>query len=81
MRGASAAARASGAGQGLVHDLADRAGAAAALGAATETAINLGGGARRRRGAGGAHGMVADDIAGADDHRSPDASVHLQIAV
>ena len=65
------AARRTGAGgtQRLVHDLADGAGTAAALGAATETTINLSGRARRRRRAGAANGLVAQNIAGADDHR------------
>ena len=53
----------------LVHDLADGAGAAAALGAATETAIDLPGRARPRlRRDGGADIVVAQNIAGADDH-------------
>jgi hypothetical protein len=70
MRRAGAAAyRATGAEQGLVHDLADRTRATAALGAAAETAIDLTGGARRGRGHGGAHFVVGQDVAGADDHR------------
>jgi hypothetical protein len=49
MRGTTAAWRTAGADQSFIHDLADGAGAAAALGAAAETAVNLAGGARRRR--------------------------------
>src|SRR3954451_6918869 len=53
----------------LVHDLADGAGAAAALGAAAEAAIDLPGGARPRlRRDGGADIVVAQNVAGADDH-------------
>ena len=47
MRGA--AGRTAGADQGFIHDLADGVGAAAALGAAAEAAIDLAGGARRSR--------------------------------
>src|SRR5262249_45246442 len=58
-------------GDRLVHDAADGAGAAAALGAATEAAIDLTGRARgslgRER---AAHVVVAQHIAGADDHGS-----------
>src|SRR5215831_6390516 len=43
----------------FVHDRADGARAAAALGVAAETAVNL---------AGGAHVAVAQHVAGADDH-------------
>src|SRR5882757_11312867 len=55
--------------QRLVHDLADGAGAAAALGAAAEAAIDLPGRARPRlRRDGGADIVVAQNVAGADDH-------------
>jgi hypothetical protein len=55
--------------QRLVHDLADGAGAAAALGAAAEAAIDLPGRTRRRlRRDGGADIVVAQNVAGADDH-------------
>ena len=68
MRGAGAANRTAGAGQRFVHDGADRAGAAAALGAAAEAAIDLRRGMRRA----GAHGtpdiVVAQDVAGTDNH-------------
>ena len=74
MRGAGAADRATGAGQCFVHDLADRAGAAAALRAAAETAIDLAGRSRRRLDAGLADFVVAQDVAGADDHREPGGS-------
>ena len=54
----------------LVHDLADGAGAAAALGAAAKAAIDLAGRARPRlRRDGGADIVVTQNIAGADDHR------------
>jgi len=70
--GASGAAgRCGRAGQRLIHDLADRAGTAAALRAATETAIHLPGRARPLAvfANGGPHIVVAQDIAGTDDHR------------
>ena len=66
--------RAAGAGgrsgiQRLVHDLADGAGAAATLSAAAQAAIDLPGRARRRlRRDGGADIVVAQNVAGADDH-------------
>jgi hypothetical protein len=66
--------RAAGAGsrcgiQRFVHDLADGAGAAATLGAAAEAAIDLPGRARPRlRRDGGADIVVAQNVAGADDH-------------
>jgi hypothetical protein len=53
----------------LVHDPANGAGATATLGAATEATINLSGRARRRFGlAGAANILVAQYVAGADDH-------------
>ena len=67
----TAASWAAGAKQGFVHDLADGARAAAALSAAAEAAIDLTGGARRARGHGGPHFMVAQDVAGTDDHPGP----------
>ena len=57
--------------QGFVHDLADRARAAAALSTATKAAIDLTGRARRTRVHGGAHFMVGQDVAGTDDHLNP----------
>ena len=57
--------------QGVVHDLAERAGAPAALGAATETAIDLPRRTRRARAARGAHGFIADNVAGTNDHGRP----------
>ena len=71
MRGAGATGRAAGAHQRLVHDLADRARATATLSAAAETAIDLARGARRSRLHGAPHLMVAQYIAGTDDHRQP----------
>src|SRR5215203_5864193 len=56
--------------EGFVHDLADGAGAAAALGAAAETAVDLPGrawpGLRRDD---GADIVVAENVAGADNHQ------------
>lgn len=54
--------------QRLVHDLADRAGAAAALGAAAETAIDLAREPRATLRDDVADLVVRQDIAGADDH-------------
>ena len=57
--------------QRLIHDPADRAGAAATLGAATKAMIDLAGGARcllarrERR----AHVLIGENVARADDHR------------
>ena len=64
------AACGAGALQRLVHDRLDRAGAATALRAATETAVNLAGGTRLRSVASGANGAVGKDVAGADDHET-----------
>jgi hypothetical protein len=65
-RTATAAGRA---GDGLVHDALDGAGAPTALGAAAETAIDLAGSAGgHRRGDGAAHIVVAEHVTGADDH-------------
>src|SRR6266446_3657225 len=66
---ATARAAAAGRRDRVVHDAADGACATAALGAAAETAIDLPGGARRlfdadRR----AHVVVAQHVAGTDDH-------------
>ena len=70
MRGANAPGRAAGAAQRFVHDLADGARASATLGVAAETAIDLASGARRCRMDGAAHLMVAQYVAGTDDHRT-----------
>ena len=71
MRGAGATGGTAGAGQRLVHDFADRARAAATLRAAAETAIDLAGSARRRRMHGVTYFVVAQHIAGTDDHGNP----------
>src|SRR5581483_12446259 len=55
--------------QGLVHDAPDGAGTAAALRAATEAAIDLAGRTRLLRAAGCADVLVAQYVAGADDHQ------------
>ena len=56
----------------LVHDVADGARAAAALGAATEAAIDLPRRARTHlRRDGGADIVVTQDVAGTDDHGGP----------
>jgi hypothetical protein len=63
------AAAARGPGNSLIHDALDGAGATTALGAAAETTIDLPGRTgSRRRGDGAAHVMVAEHVAGADDH-------------
>jgi hypothetical protein len=69
MRGAAAAGWGAGADQSFVHDLADGVRAAATLGAAAEAAIDLAGRARRRRIHGPPHLMIAQHVAGTDDHR------------
>ena len=84
MRGAGAAGRATGAGQSFVHDLADRARATAALSAAAETAIDLTGRARRRSRDRVSHRMVAENVAGAHDHRKrlfPEVSIGRSIGI
>src|SRR5262245_66255552 len=53
----------------LVHDAPDGAGASPALRAASEAAVDLAGGARRSGGGRyGANLMIAQHVAGADDH-------------
>jgi hypothetical protein len=72
----TAVASGAGAGQGLIHDAADRAGAAAALGTAAEAAVDLAGGpwgARRRDG--GTDILVGEDVTGTDDHGNAGAWV------
>src|SRR5262245_62047699 len=65
----SARAAAAGRRDRVVHDAADGARAAAALGAAAEAAIDLAGGGRRLLGADRrAHVVVAQHVAGTDDH-------------
>src|SRR5262249_24366079 len=65
----SARAAAAGRRDRVVHDAPDGARAAAALGAAAETAIDLPGGARRLLGADRrAHVVVAEHVARTDDH-------------
>jgi hypothetical protein len=76
MRGTAAANGTAGANQGcsdygFIHNLADRARAAAALRAAAETAIDFTAGARGGRINSAAHFVVAQDVAGTDDHRKP----------
>ena len=57
--------------ESLVHDPADGAGTAAALGAAAETTIDLPGRTRPRlRRDGGADIVVAQNVAGTDDHET-----------
>lgn len=52
----------------FIHDLADRVGAAPALRTAAKTAVDLEGGARRSIFHHEAHVVIAQHIAGADDH-------------
>src|SRR5215467_4240629 len=81
----SARAAAAGRRDRVVHDAADGARAAAALGAAAEAAIDLAGGARRLLGADRrAHVVVAQHVAGTDDHgRSafPGGLVVMQLSI
>jgi hypothetical protein len=55
----------------FVDDLADCAGATATLGAAAEATINMACGSTRGIIRRGSHLMVAQHIAGANDHRTP----------
>ena len=75
---AALATRATGTRDRFVHDPTDGARAAPALGAATETAINLAGGARRplsrER---GPNVVVGEHVAGADDHENPAVPARL----
>lgn len=68
--GASIAAGLGAGAQSFGHDLLDGAGTPAALGAASQTAVNLP--CRARNSGSGGHGvadvMVAQDVAGTDDH-------------
>jgi len=68
MRGASAPGGTAGADQRFIHDFADGASATAALRAAAEAAVNLTGAARRGSAYHGAHFVVTQDVAGANDH-------------
>jgi len=61
----------------FVDDLADRAGAAAALGAAAKAAIDMTGGPACRSTCGASHLVVAQNIAGANDHRTPKSGYSL----
>ena len=70
MRRAAATGRTPSCHESLVHNLADGARAAAALGAAAEAAIHLTSAAWRGRRHSRSHFVVAQNIAGADDHRS-----------
>jgi len=70
MRGASAAGRTAGTVQCLIHDLADGPQTPATLRAAAKTTMNMSSAARRRRIHGGAYFVVAQHVAGTDDHRS-----------
>jgi len=76
-RDAAAAGGGAGADQGFVHDRADGARAATALGAAAETAKNCRGRVRRGRVHDAPHLMVAQHVAGTDDHRKPGAPAAL----
>lgn len=68
VRAAGAAGLAAGA-EGLIHDLLDGAGTAAALRAAAEASIDLTRRARRlRAAAGSAHILVGQYVAGTNDH-------------
>jgi hypothetical protein len=71
VRGAGATSRTTGAGQGFIHDPADRVQAAAALGAAAKAAMHVSSTARRGFIDRGAHFVVAQNVAGADNHGVP----------
>ena len=55
----------------FVDDLADCAGATTALGAAAEAAIDMAGGPTHCVACSASYFMVAQNIAGANDHRTP----------
>jgi hypothetical protein len=55
----------------FIDDLANRAGATTALGAAAEAAIDMARGSTRGGIRGGSHLVVAQYIAGTDNHRTP----------
>jgi ornithine cyclodeaminase/alanine dehydrogenase-like protein (mu-crystallin family) len=55
----------------FVDDLADCAGATPTLGAAAEATINMACGSTRGIIRGGSHLVIAQHVAGADDHRTP----------
>jgi hypothetical protein len=75
---AALASRATGTGDSLVHDPADGARATPALGAATKTAINLAGGARRSLSRErGPNVVVGQHVARADDHGNPAVPARL----
>ena len=57
--------------EGFVDDLADRAGATAALGTAAKAAIDMARGSTCRGGRRGSHLVVAQYVAGTDDHPPP----------
>jgi hypothetical protein len=59
----------------FVYDLADRARATAALGAATEAAIDMTRGPTRGGIRSGSHLVVTQYIAGADDHQIPSPDI------
>jgi hypothetical protein len=69
VRGAGTTSRTAGANQRFIHDLPDGAGATAALSAAAKAAIDLPAGARRSHIHGVTHFLVAQHVAGTDDHR------------
>jgi hypothetical protein len=58
----------------VVHDLFDGARTPAALGAASETAIDLAAATRRFLLHSSTHVLIGNDIAGADDHLGPGVS-------
>jgi hypothetical protein len=75
---AALAARSAGARNRFVHDPADRTRTASALGAATEAAVNLAGGARRSlRREGGPDVLVGQHVARTDDHGNPAVPARL----
>jgi len=57
--------------ESFVDDLADRAGATAALGAAAKAAVDMARGSTCRRVRRGSHLVVAQYVAGTDDHPAP----------
>jgi hypothetical protein len=65
----------------FINDLADGAGAAATLSAAAETTIDMACGAARRGAGSASYLVVAQDVAGTDNHQTPCWGYSLTVAL